>query len=388
LQNYTEANLAYERACEILERSFGPDHPQNAVCLADWSKVHASLKEFGPAREKLERALAIRQRIFPDGHPQIADGLTDLGFLHWQTGDLEGAAEQYMAAWEMRRRHVGPAHKSTLEALQSVAMVLEREGRIDEADRLIENRVELARTNQIEDSELLLRALYARSSFLVRQRRVEDAKSVLREMLVIVSNQAYSDARKAASVRFSLVSLLTEPAEAEEALELLVEITEILSDNPHLQYPPRRGVEYYAGRALLMLGRYEEAARRLDRALELQVEELGPEHSVVASTRWLIGLGLWRSGDDEAGQQAMQHASDAFLAAEGETSFMYRFTRSQFLALEGRTEEAEQELLAARAGGLAPWEATLQIRLHPHSNDPAFRRLSQLAAVRPDQSAE
>ena len=57
---------------------------------------------------------------------------------------------------------------------------------------------------------------------------------------------------------------------------------------------------------------------------------------------------------------------------------MYRFTRSQFLALDGQIEEAEQELLAARAGGLTPWEEALYLRLHPRSHEPAFRRLSRL----------
>ena len=132
---------------------------------------------------------------------------------------------------------------------------------------------------------MLLRALYSRSSFLVRQHRVEDAKLVLREMLAIVSTAEYSNPRKTAAARYSLVSLLTEPGEAEEALELLFAISELLSDHPHLQYPPRRGVEYYTGRALLMLGRHEEAERRLNQAMELQVAELGSEHTVVAATR-------------------------------------------------------------------------------------------------------
>jgi len=387
-QNHTEANLVYERACEILERSFGPDHPENAVCLADWSKVLASMKELAPAREKLERSLEIRRSIFPDGHPEVADGLTDLGYLHWQAGDFTAAAEQYLAAWEMRRDNLGPEHRTTLEALQSLSMAREREGRIDEADQLSQDRVALARTNHVDGPELLLRALYARSSFFVRQHRVEDAKFVLREMLAIVTNMAEPDPRKAASVRFSLVSLLTEPGEAEEALELLLEVSRILSENQRLRYPPRRSVEYYSGRALLMLGRNEEAGPRLDQAMELQEAEFGSEHWSVASTHWLIGLCRWRSGDAEAGQESMRRASEIFLAVEGESSSMYRFTRSLLLASDGQVEAAERELRVAQEAGLEPWKAALHLRLHPRSSEPAFRRLSAVAVTNLELSGD
>ena len=380
MEDYTEANLVYERACEILERSFGPDDPNTATCLADWSKNLASLKEFGPAREKLERSLEIRQRVFPEGHPEVANGLTDLGFLLWQMGDLEGAGEQYLAAWEMRRDHLGPAHRETLKAQHNLALVREREGKPDEAEQLIRERVDLARTNHGDRSELLSRALYAHSSFFVRQRRAEEAKSVLRELLVVVAPVAEADPRKVASVSFSLASLLTEPGEAEEALELLSKISDVLSNNQELRYPPRAGVDYYTGRALLMLGRNEEAGDRLDQALTAHESELGTEHLAVGTTHWLIGLCRWRSGDPEAGQESLQHASRVFLAVEGENGLMYRFARSQFLAGEGQVDAAEQELRAALAAGIQPWKAALHLRLHPRSNEPAFQRLAQVAA--------
>ena len=144
------------------------------------------------------------------------------------------------------------------------------------------------------------------------------------------------------------------------ALELLSEISDVLSSNQHLRYPKRRGIDYYTGRALLMLGRNEEAGQRLDQALEAQVSELGTEHLAIANTHWLIGLCRWRSGDP----------------VEGENGPMYRFTRSQLLACEGQVDAAEGELLAAQASGLDPWRAALHLRLHPRSDEPAFQRLS------------
>jgi len=373
-----EAILMYERACDILERSYGPDHAQTATCLADWSKILMILKEFGPAREKLERSIAIRNRVFTEGHPEVANALTDLGFLHWQTGNLEGAAEQYLAAWEMRRRHLGPADRSTLEALRNLAMVREREGRVDEAEQLIREGVKLARAHHGERSDLLMRTLYARSSFFVRQNRMEDAKSDLRELVATYPAVAGPDLHKAVSARFTLASALTEPGEAKEALDLLLVISDALSSNPNLGYPKRRGVDHYRGRALLMLGRNEEAEHRLNEAMAAQESEFGPEHFSTASTHWLIGLCRWRSGDPEEGMEAMQQASRIFLAVEGENSFTYRFTRSQLLACEGKVEEAEVELRTALSAGLEPWKAALHLRLHPLSNEPAFRRLARI----------
>jgi hypothetical protein len=127
-----------------------------------------------------------------------------------------------------------------------------------------------------------------------------------------------------------------------------------------------------------MLELYEQAEARLLEALAAQEIEMGPENIAAAMSHWLIGLCRWRSGNPEAGRESMRRSSEILLAVEGGDGFLHRFTRAQFLAEEDKTEDAERDLWAALAAGLKPWTATLFLRLHPRSNEPAFRRLAEV----------
>ncbi|MBD3868597.1 MAG: serine/threonine protein kinase [Acidobacteria bacterium] len=376
-----DADALYRRACSIMDKNLGSDNPTYAVCLGDWAKVLATIGELEPAREKLEQSLAIRNTVFPEGHPETANGVTDLGYLLWRMGDIPAAAEQYETAYRMRLALFGESHPVTLESMMSMALVHERQNRPDEADRVARERMELARQYDGPDGPVFIKGLYGYGSLLVRIGRFNQARAIHRELVAVLPIDT-GDARRAAGIRYSLVSLLVGPGDAEEALRLIDEIETALSDRPELQYPPKAGVAFYAGRALMELNRDQEARTRLEAALETQLAETGEDHRRVADSSWLLGMCRWRLGDREAGLTAMNRAAGIYQRIQGEDGLEYNLFQAQLLAGDGKANEAETALAKAVTAGLSSWKVELHLRLHPLGSDPAFRRLKEVVAQR------
>lgn len=172
------------------------------------------------------------------------------------------------------------------------------------------------------------------------------------------------------------VPALSAPLEPSSwSLARIREIEDILAGRPELTYPPRAGVAFYKGRTLMMLNRDEEAEPLLEQAIELQTAASGGDHLRVADSAWLLGLCRWRQGDREAGLEDMKRAMGIYLRVQGDSSPDYLLYRSFLLADEGRQEEAQQALQAARANRLPEWKVRLQADLHPRGNEPPFRQL-------------
>eukprot|EP00971_Amphidinium_carterae_P251351 4989697-Amphidinium_carterae.1 len=68
-----------ERALQILERHYGPDHPHLAGPLSSLGNAYECLGNFAKMRDYFERALQIQECHYGPDHPEVAKTLTSLG---------------------------------------------------------------------------------------------------------------------------------------------------------------------------------------------------------------------------------------------------------------------------------------------------------------------
>jgi len=121
---YKESKSAWERALEIKEKVYGPDHPEVAITLGNLGLVLQQLGDYEGAKERLERALVIEETVYGPDHPEVAITLTNLGNVLRQLGDYEGAKEHQERALRIFRDKLGEDYSYTktvrgnLEALQ------------------------------------------------------------------------------------------------------------------------------------------------------------------------------------------------------------------------------------------------------------------------------
>jgi tetratricopeptide (TPR) repeat protein len=100
----------YERALEITEVAFGPNHPDVATARGNLGGVLWDLGDLAGARAQLERALEISEAALGPNHPTVAIRRTNLGVMLRELGDLAGAREQHERALEISEAALGPNH--------------------------------------------------------------------------------------------------------------------------------------------------------------------------------------------------------------------------------------------------------------------------------------
>jgi tetratricopeptide (TPR) repeat protein len=85
------ARAALQRALEIVEKEFGPDHTTVAIGLNNLGIVLKDLGNLDGALDGLQRALEIVEKEFGPDHTTVAIGLNNLGIVLRNRGDLDGA---------------------------------------------------------------------------------------------------------------------------------------------------------------------------------------------------------------------------------------------------------------------------------------------------------
>jgi tetratricopeptide (TPR) repeat protein len=98
----------FERALELSEQVWGPEHPNAVGPLHDLARVHRALGNTSSARDHLERALALQRVTFgSDEHPAIARTHAMLAPLIATDGDLDGAQAMLEGALSTQRNVLG-----------------------------------------------------------------------------------------------------------------------------------------------------------------------------------------------------------------------------------------------------------------------------------------
>jgi tetratricopeptide (TPR) repeat protein len=120
LGNQERERELLERALAIMERHYGPDHPNVATILANLGNAYGSLGDTQKKHELLERALAIKERHYGPDHPEVAITLTNLGNAYGSLGDTQKKRELLERALAINERHYGPDHPEVATTLTNL----------------------------------------------------------------------------------------------------------------------------------------------------------------------------------------------------------------------------------------------------------------------------
>jgi Tfp pilus assembly protein PilF len=101
------ARKSYERALEIDENVYGPDHPNVATIVNNLGGVLRALGDLAGARKSYERALEIDENVYGPDHPEVATDVNNLGLALQKMGDLESARENLERSLEISRHFLG-----------------------------------------------------------------------------------------------------------------------------------------------------------------------------------------------------------------------------------------------------------------------------------------
>ena len=83
----------------IVEKLFGPEHPDTAISLNNLATLLQDQGDLAGARPLFERALAIREKQLGPDHPDTATSLAMLAALLQAQGDCVGRDRSSSALW-------------------------------------------------------------------------------------------------------------------------------------------------------------------------------------------------------------------------------------------------------------------------------------------------
>jgi tetratricopeptide (TPR) repeat protein len=155
--HFKEAEPLYKRALELLERSYGEEHSDTALCLQNLADCHYNLRKYGEAIPLLRRLLIIKEKHQGVSHPDVATTLFKLAKVYEKSGMPKESESFYRRALKVGEQAYGLNHQFVGTILESFSAMLKRaQMRLPEAaqmeDRLREMR-EITAGPQIASSK-------------------------------------------------------------------------------------------------------------------------------------------------------------------------------------------------------------------------------------------
>ncbi len=140
---YAKAKAAFERALKIVEKAFGPDHPNVASCVNNLGSVLKDLGHLPDAKASFERALRIGEKAFGPDDPQVAIYVNNLGSVLQDLGDLPGAKAAYERALKIDEKAFGSDHPKVAIRANNLGSVLQALGDLPGAKAAFERALKI-----------------------------------------------------------------------------------------------------------------------------------------------------------------------------------------------------------------------------------------------------
>ena len=285
--DFVAAETAAKRGLELLEASLGPAHPDNSQAIFAWA---TAAWKTGRGEESLrlsERALEIRKAAFGPEHVSVAEALNSVGNAHIQLGDWEASHAAHSRALEIRKAVYGPDEPRVATSLVNLADVAAHAGRWDDA------------------------VAYAADSLRIWEDKLGREHAYCAYAHIVIGEGHLGAGRWSAAL---------------DAFDRALEIRRAGDESEQQLAEPLTG----RGRALLELGRVDEALEPLERAWAIRTRH--PTRELHApDTAFVLARALWAAGEH---------------------------TRARTLALEAQAQFAE--VAAARPEGVAAVRSWLE----------------------------
>ncbi len=240
LERYEEAEPLYLRALAIRTQQLGREHPDVATSLNNLAVLCKAQRRFGEAQHLYQQAINILEHRLGNDHPSVANTLHNLAGLHRSQKQYAEAEPLYRRALVIREQKLGSNHPTVASTLNNLAGLCEVQGRYAEAAPLYRRALAIAEFSTAPSAPTILQT----------------------DSLATDSEQSWSTTN-------------LDPAAPGESSALAVRAKSLGNDTADSLY------------SLAILcksqGRYAEAEQHYLRALAICEQQLGTEHSAIAS---------------------------------------------------------------------------------------------------------
>jgi serine/threonine-protein kinase len=295
------------RAITLLERgvreaqALNADPGVQADVYQTLGTAYQNLGNYDQADSLLKFALEKRKLAFGSDDQRYAESLLKLGLLKGERGELAQAEQLTREALAIDRRHLPPDHPAVSDAMTGLGFMLDRQGRYEEAIKVLSEAVRLQST-PAGDKTILSSALTYLATAQYHLGRLAIAESLSRQQLDI-DRQAHGAQHPDVAIDLmdlgSIQTQLSHYADAEQQYRQALQIQQAWYGKDH---PRTADMMSYVARSLVSQGRYDEAEILLKESLAILERAFGktPDHKVAFAESSLGAIALARGRFDEA----------------------------------------------------------------------------------------
>jgi len=212
-----EAEPMMRRTLQILDASFGEDHPNVAATLNDLSLLLTNTHRLAEAEPMMRRALQIYEDSYDKDHPHVAATLNNLATLLQDTNRLDEAEPMMRRALQIDEASSGKDHPKIAIRLSNRAQLLKATNRLDEAEPMMRRALQIDEASFGKDHPRVATDLNNLALLLKATNRLDEAEPMMRRALQIDEASFGKDHPKIATEINNLAMLLSDTKQLDEA---------------------------------------------------------------------------------------------------------------------------------------------------------------------------
>jgi tetratricopeptide (TPR) repeat protein len=275
---HKQAEPLKRRALVITEASYGPEHPEVAVCLINLARLLQDTHRLSEAEPLMRRALAINEASYGPEHPYVAISLQHLASLLHDTNRLAEAEPLKRRALVITEASYGPEHPEVAVCLNNLALLLQVTNRLTEAEPLMHRALAIEEASYGSEHPNVARHLSNLAVLLQATNRLSEAEPLMRRALAI-NEASYGLEHPSVTVCLSNLALLLQDINRLSEAEPL--IRRALANDEASYGPGHPNVANRLNNLALLLqatNRLAEAEPLMRRSLAITKASSGPNH--------------------------------------------------------------------------------------------------------------
>jgi len=306
-----EAEGILRRALTIVEKTYGPDHPEVAIYLNNIGTVLRARGDLDGALQNTERALAIDQKVYGPEHPNVATEANNIGMILQAQGDLPGALRYTQRGLEIDEKLYGPDHPKVARRASNMGQILRQQGgsvRLAEALRHTQRALAIFEKAFGLDHPEVATTANNMSTILRDQGDLSGALWYAQRALVIDERVYGPNHPNLATTANNVGQILQAQGDLEGALDHTQRALAIAEKVYGPDHPDVAAMASNVAMILKAQGDLLGALRYAQRALATDEKAYGPDHPSVARDANNIGHILKDQGDLAAALRYVQRA--------------------------------------------------------------------------------
>ncbi|HLP96471.1 MAG TPA: tetratricopeptide repeat protein [Saprospiraceae bacterium] len=294
---YSEAVRWYKEAMVLQEKHFGRNSPQFVISLSTLSTIYLAMGDYFQAEPLIVETLSIREKLVGKKHPDYGRTLGTYGSYFFQKGNFGKAEELYQQALDILGPTLGKAHPEYGFVLSNLTSIHMENGNYEKAEAVMQSVWEINQRVYGGKHPFSLKAMNNLATLYQQTNNISKARELYEKLVASFSDDSEKlseDYTRALGNLANVYMMQGELAKAESLVMEAKETNEKLFGQRHREYAwaiDNLGVFFTSKKA------FSKAEQLLQEALSIQETELEADHPDIILSHFHLGLLYMQMGD-------------------------------------------------------------------------------------------